>query len=104
MASGPGRAAQLRGYVSSLLVPSRAVEPGHCHCSEGETRPGWTPRGEASIADGRGHCDANLARNGLGADLLGDFGPVPQGLWASFSGSSNGPNPTSCCTFNYQKV
>lgn len=43
-----------------------------------------------------------LAEKALGANMLGDFGQVPECLWANFSGRPNGNNPTACCTFSYR--
>lgn len=56
------------------------------------------PTAEAAVFE------AWLAEDGLGAQMLGDFGQVPKCFWANFSGHVNGNSPTFCFTFNYQRV
>lgn len=95
--------------MPSTQVPSasREAELGHSHYSEGKLRlGGLTPRKEQQVLPTAGAAvfGACLADNGLAADMLGDFGQVPEHLWTNFSGSVNGNSPTFCFTFGYQRA
>lgn len=88
----PSLVAQPRGAYIPSWSPLGWQSPHAAIIQRGNQGPDGDLRGEATVANSRGSQSARLVGTGLGADMVGDFGQIPENFWANFSGSPDGNN------------